>query len=82
MKNISAHDTTPPVGSPADKWIQGVMWEVFEYAKAMDGFDSLEGEERTARRTLAHAQDAKLRRMLAAGLQGRLDVAERVTGSL
>jgi hypothetical protein len=44
--------------------IQNVMWEVFAYAKLMDGFDALEGEEREKRREEAHAQDCKIRALL------------------
>lgn len=52
-------DTEPPS-------TQDVMRAVFEYARLMDGFDALEGDDRIERRKAAFAQDRKIRVMLAA----------------
>lgn len=41
--------------------VQPIMWLVFEYAKIMNGFNELNGEERTERRNAAYDKDGQIR---------------------
>lgn len=72
---LYAHPMDKQEGEPAEaaqepvaeaSSIQSVMFEVYEYAKRMDGVDSLAGKERVERRVSAKEQADRIRRMLSA----------------